>query len=161
MRVATWRGDDRFTLDDAPEPVAGPGQVVVAVRAAGICGTDIHATQGLFPWTPPLVMGHEYTGVVREVGRGVPKSMVGARRRVRAVVRLRRVRRLRDGSDQPVQQVRAGRRLQRARGAARARGPSPAAEASIRSRAALDRAGRLLSVRPRDVPDAGATRPCW
>jgi len=47
------------------------------VQAAGICGTDIHATQGLFPWTPPLVMGHEYTGVVREVGRGVEKRLVG------------------------------------------------------------------------------------
>jgi threonine dehydrogenase-like Zn-dependent dehydrogenase len=51
--------------------------VVLDVQAAGICGTDIHATQGLFPWTPPLVMGHEYTGVVREVGRGVSKTLVG------------------------------------------------------------------------------------
>ncbi len=63
MKVATWRGESRFTIDDAPDPAAGPGQVVVSVRAAGICGTDIHATQGLFPWTPPLVMGHEYSGV--------------------------------------------------------------------------------------------------
>src|SRR5213593_5241536 len=77
MKVATWQGADRFTIDTAPEPVAGPGQVVVDVHAAGICGTDVHATQGLFPWKPPLVLGHEYTGVVREVGRGVPKSLVG------------------------------------------------------------------------------------
>ena len=56
MKVATWRGGIRFTLDDAPDPVAGPGQVVVEVTAAGICGTDVHATQGLFPWTPPMVM---------------------------------------------------------------------------------------------------------
>src|SRR6185295_4324905 len=77
MKVGTWRGSDRFTVDEAPEPVAKPGWVVVDVQAAGICGTDIHATQGLFPWTPPLVMGHEYTGVVREVGRGVSKSMIG------------------------------------------------------------------------------------
>ena len=77
MRVATWQGESRFTLDDAPEPVAGPGQVVVAVHAAGICGTDVHATQGLFPWKPPLVLGHEYTGVVRAVGRGVSRSLVG------------------------------------------------------------------------------------
>lgn len=77
MKVATWRGDARFTIDEAPEPVAGPGEVVVAVHAAGICGTDVHATQGLFPWTPPLVLGHEYTGVVREVGRGVPRRLVG------------------------------------------------------------------------------------
>jgi L-iditol 2-dehydrogenase len=77
VRVATWRGGGRFTLDEAPEPVAGPGQVVVDVRAAGICGTDIHATQGLFPWTPPLILGHEYAGVVRAVGRGVNRRLVG------------------------------------------------------------------------------------
>ena len=77
MKVGTWRGADKFTIDDAPEPVVRPGWVIVDVQAAGICGTDIHATQGLFPWTPPLVMGHEYTGVVREVGRGVGKALVG------------------------------------------------------------------------------------
>jgi len=77
MKVATWRGGPRFTIDEAPEPTAGPGQVVVAVQAAGICGTDIHATQGLFPWSPPLVLGHEYTGVVRAVGRGVSKRLIG------------------------------------------------------------------------------------
>src|SRR5205807_3899301 len=77
MKVATWQGEGRFTIDAAPEPVAGPGQVVVAVHAAGICGTDVHATQGLFPWKPPLVLGHEYTGIGREVGGGVSKSLVG------------------------------------------------------------------------------------
>jgi NADPH2:quinone reductase len=77
VKVATWQGESRFTIDKVAEPVAGPGQVVVAVHAAGICGTDVHATQGLFPWKPPLVLGHEYTGVVREVGRGVSKSLVG------------------------------------------------------------------------------------
>jgi L-iditol 2-dehydrogenase len=77
MKVGTWRGRDRFTVDEVPEPVATPGWVVVDVQAAGICGTDIHATQGLFPWTPPLVMGHEYTGVVRAVGRGVNGGLVG------------------------------------------------------------------------------------
>src|SRR2546426_320478 len=77
MKIATWQGESRFTLDKVPEPVAGPGQVVVAVHAAGICGTDVHATQGLFPWKPPLVLGHEYTGVVRQVGRGVDRRLVG------------------------------------------------------------------------------------
>jgi L-iditol 2-dehydrogenase len=73
VNVATWQGENRFTIDKVAEPVAGPGQV----RAAGICGTDVHATQGLFPWKPPLVLGHEYTGVIREVGRGVSKGLVG------------------------------------------------------------------------------------
>jgi L-iditol 2-dehydrogenase len=77
VKVATWLGGSRFSLDEVAEPVAGPGQVVVDVAAAGICGTDVHATQGLFPWTPPLVLGHEYSGVVREVGRGVNRRLVG------------------------------------------------------------------------------------
>src|SRR5258705_11231646 len=77
MKIATWQGEGRFTIDTAPEPAAGPGQVVVDVHAAGICGTDVHATQGLFPWKPPLVLGHEYTGVIRAVGRGVSRSLVG------------------------------------------------------------------------------------
>ena len=77
MKAATWRGGARFTLDDVPDPKPGPGQALVAVHAAGICGTDVHATQGLFPWTPPLVMGHEYTGVVQDVGRGVSRRLIG------------------------------------------------------------------------------------
>ncbi|MGH6689952.1 MAG: zinc-dependent alcohol dehydrogenase [Gammaproteobacteria bacterium] len=77
MKVATWQGAARFTLDDVPDPSPGPGQALVAVQAAGICGTDIHATQGLFPWKPPLVMGHEYTGIVRDVGRGVSRRLIG------------------------------------------------------------------------------------
>jgi L-iditol 2-dehydrogenase len=77
MKAATWRGGSRFTLDDVPDPVAAPGQVVVDINAAGICGTDLHATQGLFPWKPPMVMGHEYAGTVREVGRGVSRRLVG------------------------------------------------------------------------------------
>ena len=77
MKLATWRGGSHFTLDETADPAPGPGQAVVAVRAAGICGTDVHATQGLFPWTPPLVLGHEYTGVVEDVGRGVSRRLIG------------------------------------------------------------------------------------
>jgi L-iditol 2-dehydrogenase len=77
VKVATWRGGTRFTVDEAPDPVPGPGHALVAIHAAGICGTDVHATQGLFPWTPPLVLGHEYTGVVEDVGRGTSRRLVG------------------------------------------------------------------------------------
>src|SRR2546427_10437272 len=77
MKVATWRGEARFTIDEVPDPAPGPGQVVVDINTAGICGTDIHATQGLFPWKPPVVLGHEYTGVVRDVGRGVSRRLIG------------------------------------------------------------------------------------
>jgi len=77
MKVATWRGEARFTLDEVPEPVPRAGEVLVAVHTAGICGSDIHATQGLFPATPPRVMGHEYSGVVLDAGRGVTRRLRG------------------------------------------------------------------------------------
>jgi 2-desacetyl-2-hydroxyethyl bacteriochlorophyllide A dehydrogenase len=77
MKVATWHGDSRFTIDDVADPTPGRGEVLVEVHTAGICGTDVHATQGLFPYRPPLVLGHEYTGVVREVGRRVGPELVG------------------------------------------------------------------------------------
>jgi L-iditol 2-dehydrogenase len=73
MKLATWRGGTRFTIDEVPDPTPGPGEALVAVHTAGICGSDVHATQGLFPATPPKVLGHEYTGVVVGVGRGVPR----------------------------------------------------------------------------------------
>ena len=77
MRAATWHGESRFTVDDVPEPAPGPGQVLVGIHTAGICGSDVHATQGLFPLTPPRVMGHEYSGTVLGVGRGVSRALVG------------------------------------------------------------------------------------
>ncbi len=76
MRVATWRGETRFTIDEAPDPVPGPGEVLVRVHTAGICGTDVHTTQGLFPVTPPRVLGHEYSGVVVGVGKGVGRQLL-------------------------------------------------------------------------------------
>jgi L-iditol 2-dehydrogenase len=76
MKVATWRGGSRFTVDEAPEPVPGPGEALVAVHTAGICGSDVHATQGLFPATPPRVMGHEYSGTVIAVGPGVVRRLL-------------------------------------------------------------------------------------
>ena len=59
-------------LADVPEPVPGPDDVVVAVRAAGICGSDVHGMDGSSGRrVPPLVMGHEAAGVIHAVGTGV------------------------------------------------------------------------------------------
>ena len=77
MKVATWRGASHFTIDDVADPRPGPGEVLIDVHTAGICGTDVHATQGLFPYRPPVVLGHEYSGLVREVGRRVSRDLIG------------------------------------------------------------------------------------
>jgi NADPH2:quinone reductase len=65
---------------DAPVPRAGEGEVQVRVKAAGICGSDLHILAGEFPPTPyPITPGHEFAGVVTEVGAGVADVAVGDR----------------------------------------------------------------------------------
>lgn len=72
-----------FTVGDVPEPQPGPGQVLVRVAAASVCGTDVH----LYDWTPwaqarvvpPRVMGHEVSGEVVAWGEGVRSPAIGTR----------------------------------------------------------------------------------
>jgi alcohol dehydrogenase/L-iditol 2-dehydrogenase len=73
--------DGAVELRDMPEPAVGPGQVVLEVKAAGICGSDIHLWQNHQAWPIklPLVLGHEFCGVVAEVGDGVTAFRVGDR----------------------------------------------------------------------------------
>jgi threonine 3-dehydrogenase len=68
-------------LEDIPEPVAGPGEVVVEVEAASICGTDLHIKKW-DEWSqqrirPPLTLGHEFAGTVVETGDDVDHVQVG------------------------------------------------------------------------------------
>jgi len=65
-------------LRDSPKPEARPGWVVLDVEAAGICGSEISAFLGKNELRkPPMVMGHEFSGVVAEVGGGVPHDWIG------------------------------------------------------------------------------------
>jgi L-iditol 2-dehydrogenase len=64
--------EDIRTVDvSIPEP--GPGEVLVRIEAAGLCGTDRHLFKGEFPCSPPVTLGHEFCGVV--VGRGAGVAM--------------------------------------------------------------------------------------
>jgi L-iditol 2-dehydrogenase len=67
-------------IAEVPAPVAGPRDVLVRVRACGICGSDIHGYDGSTGRRiPPLVMGHEASGVVAAVGKDVAKLREGDR----------------------------------------------------------------------------------
>ncbi len=77
MKVAPGVGN--IELRDIPEPKAGPGQVVIQVKAAGICGTDIHIYKDEFKTKPPVVLGHEIAGEIVEVGSGVEGLTTGGR----------------------------------------------------------------------------------
>jgi (R,R)-butanediol dehydrogenase / meso-butanediol dehydrogenase / diacetyl reductase len=61
---------------DVPDPVAGPGEVVIEVEACGLCGSDVHVIEhGLTQ--PGQILGHEFGGRIAEVGAGVTGWQVG------------------------------------------------------------------------------------
>jgi propanol-preferring alcohol dehydrogenase len=65
---------------ELPDPVPGPGQVRVAVRACGVCRTDLHVADGELPRPKlPLVLGHEVVGRVDALGEGVARFAPGDR----------------------------------------------------------------------------------
>ncbi|QMV45040.1 zinc-dependent alcohol dehydrogenase family protein [Cohnella cholangitidis] len=63
----------------APVPRAQKGEIVVRVKRAGICGTDLHIYKGEYLSPYPIIPGHEFAGVVHEVGDGVEGFLVGDR----------------------------------------------------------------------------------
>ena len=74
-------------LEERPEPVAGPGQVVVAVRASGICGSDVHGFTGSTGRRRiGVVMGHEAAGEVIATGEGMARLRLGDRVVLRSIL---------------------------------------------------------------------------
>jgi L-iditol 2-dehydrogenase len=72
-------GQGHVAYAERPDVIAGPGEVVIDLLAAGICGTDLHIEAGEYPCLPPVTMGHELCGVVGELGAGVDEAWAGAR----------------------------------------------------------------------------------
>lgn len=77
--VKTKLGPDCMQYMDVPEPVPGDHDIKVKVYACGICGTDIHLMHDTYPSNPPIITGHEFSGVVAEVGKDVTDFKVGDR----------------------------------------------------------------------------------
>ncbi|MBY6679450.1 2,3-butanediol dehydrogenase [Rhodococcus sp. BP-316] len=90
MRAAVYHGPGKVEIADVPEPHPGPDQVKIAVGANGICGTDLHeyyAGPIFIPTEPhaltgqqmPLILGHEFSGTITELGAGVTGWSIGDR----------------------------------------------------------------------------------
>lgn len=63
-----------------PKPIAAPGELLIRVKACGICGSDVHGYDGSTGRRfPPIIMGHEAAGVVEEIGEGVEGFQAGDR----------------------------------------------------------------------------------
>ncbi len=77
--VKTNKGVGCVGLKDVPNPVPQEGEVLVQVKFAGICGTDIHILHDEFPYYPPVILGHEFSGEIVELGKGVQNWKIGDR----------------------------------------------------------------------------------
>jgi threonine dehydrogenase-like Zn-dependent dehydrogenase len=80
MRAIVWQGPERMAVEERPEPGdPDPGEVIVQPQAVGICGSEVEGYLGhQANRTPPLVMGHEFAGVVVRAGADAAR-LEGAR----------------------------------------------------------------------------------
>src|SRR5215212_5722640 len=79
MKAAFIRQPGEADVVTVPEPIPGADDVLIKVRAAGICGTDLHIFKGEYEATYPLIPGHEFSGEVVAVGANVRNFRVGDR----------------------------------------------------------------------------------
>jgi L-iditol 2-dehydrogenase len=98
MRALVFTGPGEMPLQERPDPSPGAGEVVVAVRASGICGSDVHGYLGATGRRrPDVVMGHEAAGDVVAIGLGVTAVSNGDRVALRSILPCGRCDRCRDG----------------------------------------------------------------
>ena len=91
MKAAVLRDVERLVVENISDPEVPPNEVLIGVRAVGVCGTDLHIYQGHGNWAfdaqgraiplaeRPQILGHEFSGEVLEVGREVKDLTQGDR----------------------------------------------------------------------------------
>jgi len=80
MKALVFQGVGKVSLEDVPKPkIEGPEDAIVRITVASICGSDLHILHGLNRLEPGTIIGHEFTGVVEEVGSAVTKVKPGDR----------------------------------------------------------------------------------
>src|SRR5512140_3786426 len=80
MKALVLKEYMRFVCEDVPTPEPGPDEVLVAVKACGICGSDVHGMDGSTGRRrPPIIMGPEAAGEIAAVGGAVKDWAVGDR----------------------------------------------------------------------------------
>ena len=78
MKAAVCTDIGRIKIQDVPKPSPGPDEVLVQVKSVGVCGSDVDGFRGRHPMIRlPIILGHECSGVIAEVGSNVDASRVG------------------------------------------------------------------------------------
>ena len=76
MKQIKLVGEKEFEFNEVSVPEVDPNQVLIKVKACGICGSDIHSYKGKHPFVdPPIVLGHEYLGIVEKKGSEVSSEI--------------------------------------------------------------------------------------
>ena len=78
MKAAFYDGNGKMEVRNYPDPIVGPGEVVVRVRATGICGSDLNMNKSKTE-SDKVPAGHEVAGEIIEIGEGVSKEVIGNR----------------------------------------------------------------------------------
>ncbi len=79
MKAILYSAPREYSLTEVEKPVCGENQVLIRVKACGICKTDLHIHEGSFISEFPLINGHEFAGEIVEVGSGVTEWKIGDR----------------------------------------------------------------------------------
>lgn len=82
MRSAVFYGKHNLRVEEHEMPTVGPNDVLIQVKACGVCGTDVHiyeGDKGAAEVTPPIILGHEFSGVIAGTGENVKDYFVGER----------------------------------------------------------------------------------
>ena len=89
MKAVVFHGSDvGLKVEDIPVPSVGPDQILVKVAACGVCHTDLHYIEHGVPTfkKPPIVLGHEASGIIEQIGKAVTNVAVGDRVVIPAVL---------------------------------------------------------------------------
>ncbi len=83
MKAVQWFAPRDMRLADVPKPVPKPHEALIRVQSIGVCGSDMHyyleGRIGSTVITRPLILGHEFSGIVEDVGAHADRSLVGKR----------------------------------------------------------------------------------
>ena len=91
VKAVVWQGPNRMVLGEWPQAELAEGWIALRPEAAGLCGSEVEGYVGRQPnRRPPLVMGHEFAGVVVELGPGADRTWLGRRAAVNPVISCRR-----------------------------------------------------------------------
>lgn len=79
MRACVFEGKEKWSVREIATPLPRPGEVLIRVKVAGICGTDLHIFRAEYFQRFPIIAGHEFSGEIVALGEGVTQFAVGER----------------------------------------------------------------------------------